>query len=69
LTKDGIIVRSEIGQKLLDLVKKHGVVEFKDVPEENIEKLKNASANKTGLSQQPDNKHLFQEEKACLLLM
>jgi coenzyme F420 hydrogenase subunit beta len=41
-----VIVRSELGQKLFDLAKKREVLEFRDVPEENIGKLKSASANK-----------------------
>jgi coenzyme F420 hydrogenase subunit beta len=41
-----VIVRSSLGQQLLDLAKRKGVLEFKDVPAENIEKLKNASAKK-----------------------
>jgi coenzyme F420 hydrogenase subunit beta len=41
-----VIVRSELGRKLLDLAKAKGLLEFRDVPEENIEKLKSASANK-----------------------
>ena len=41
-----IIVRSSLGQQLLDLAKRKGVLEFKDVPAENIEKLKQASAKK-----------------------
>jgi coenzyme F420 hydrogenase subunit beta len=41
-----VIVRSSLGQQLLDLAKRKGVLEFKDVPRENIEKLKKASAKK-----------------------
>jgi coenzyme F420 hydrogenase subunit beta len=41
-----VIVRSRLGQQLLDLAKNKGVLEFKDVPAENIEKLKMASAKK-----------------------
>ena len=41
-----VIVRSSLGQQLLDLAKRKGVLEFKDVPAENIEKLKKASAKK-----------------------
>ena len=41
-----VIVRSSLGQQLIDLAKRKGVLEFKDVPAENIEKLKKASAKK-----------------------
>lgn len=41
-----VIVRTETGQKLLDLAKQKGVLEFRDVPEGNLEKLKKASMSK-----------------------
>lgn len=41
-----VIVRSELGRKLLERAKEKGVLEFREVPAENIEKLKSASANK-----------------------
>jgi coenzyme F420 hydrogenase subunit beta len=47
-----IIVRSQKGTELLALAKKQGVLEFKDVPEGNLERLKKASLNKkrTGIA-------------------
>ena len=39
-------MRSRLGQKLLDMAREKGVLEFKDVPAENIAKLRKASANK-----------------------
>lgn len=41
-----VIVRSQLGQDLLNLAREKGVLEFMDVPEGNLEKLKKASANK-----------------------
>lgn len=41
-----VIVRTRLGQKMLDLARKHQILEFKDVPPENLDKLKNASMNK-----------------------
>lgn len=41
-----VIVRTEAGQKLIDLARQKGVLEFKEVPEGNLEKLKKASMNK-----------------------
>ena len=41
-----VIVRSEKGQKLLDLAREQGVLEFKDVPEGNLDKLKKAAQSK-----------------------
>jgi coenzyme F420 hydrogenase subunit beta len=35
-----------LGQDLFDLAKERGVLEFKDLPAENLDKLKNASASK-----------------------
>jgi len=46
-----VIVRTAVGQQLLQLAKDKGVLEFRDVPDGNIEKLKQASVKKkkTGL--------------------
>jgi coenzyme F420 hydrogenase subunit beta len=46
-----VIVRTAVGQELLQLAKDKGVLEFRDVPDGNIEKLKQASVKKkkTGL--------------------
>ncbi len=41
-----VLVRTEKGQALLDLARSRGVLEFKDVPLENLEKLKAASLGK-----------------------
>jgi coenzyme F420 hydrogenase subunit beta len=41
-----VIVRSELGQSLLDLAKQKRVLDFKDVPAANLDKLKAASAKK-----------------------
>ena len=41
-----VIVRSEKGEQLLDLAQEKGVLEFKDVPETGLEKLKGASLGK-----------------------
>jgi coenzyme F420 hydrogenase subunit beta len=41
-----VIVRTALGEKLLKLAESIGVLEFKAVPEGNIERLKKASANK-----------------------
>jgi len=41
-----VIVRTQLGQKLLNLAKKKGLLEFRDVPEENLAKLKTASLGK-----------------------
>lgn len=41
-----VIVRTEAGQRLLDLARTRGLLEFKAVPGENLEKLKRASINK-----------------------
>lgn len=47
-----VIVRTEKGAALLDLARKKGVLEFMDVPEANLERLKKASLNKkrTGIA-------------------
>ena len=41
-----VIVRTALGDKLLALAREKGVLEFKAVPDKNIEKLKKASAKK-----------------------
>lgn len=41
-----VIVRSEKGQQLLDLARQKGVLDFKDVPETGLDKLKGASLGK-----------------------
>ena len=41
-----VLVRSEKGQELLDLARSRGVLEFKEVPPENLDKLKAASLGK-----------------------
>jgi coenzyme F420 hydrogenase subunit beta len=41
-----VIVRSDTGQALLELARTRGILEFKPVPEGNLEKLKAASMNK-----------------------
>jgi coenzyme F420 hydrogenase subunit beta len=41
-----VIVRTPLGQKLLNLAKKKGLLEFRDVPEENLPRLKTASLGK-----------------------
>lgn len=45
-----VIVRTDLGQELIELAKSRGVLEFQDVPEENLEKLKRASMNKKKLA-------------------
>jgi coenzyme F420 hydrogenase subunit beta len=41
-----VIVRTEFGLELLELARRRGVLEFKEVPAGNLEKLKAASLNK-----------------------
>jgi len=41
-----VIVRSPAGEKLLAMAKAKGVLEFRDVPEGNLERLKQAALNK-----------------------
>lgn len=41
-----VIVRSALGQELLDLARSKEVLEFKELPQGNLEKLKQAAANK-----------------------
>jgi coenzyme F420 hydrogenase subunit beta len=41
-----VIVRTKRGSDLLDLARRKGVLEFREVPAGNLEKLKAASLNK-----------------------
>jgi len=41
-----VIVRTDTGQKLVELARSKGVLEFREVPEGNLEKLKKASLKK-----------------------
>ena len=41
-----VIVRTQIGQELIERSRTKGILEFRDVPEGNLEKLKKASMNK-----------------------
>ena len=41
-----VIVRTELGRDLMELARRRGVLEFKEVPVGNLEKLKAASLNK-----------------------
>jgi coenzyme F420 hydrogenase subunit beta len=41
-----VIVRTPVGQRLLDLARERGVLEFREVPEGNLERLKTASLGK-----------------------
>ena len=41
-----VIVRSQIGQDLIELARSRGLLEFRDVPEGNLERLKKASMSK-----------------------
>jgi len=41
-----VIVRTGLGVKLIDLARSKGILEFHDVPEGNLERLKNASMGK-----------------------
>ena len=41
-----VIVRSQVGQELIDLARSRGVLEFREIPEGNLEKLEKASLNK-----------------------
>jgi coenzyme F420 hydrogenase subunit beta len=40
------MVRTSLGEQLLDLAKKKNLLEFREVPEGNLEKLKTASLGK-----------------------
>ena len=41
-----VIVRSEKGEQLLKLAREKGILEFKEVPETGLDKIKNASIGK-----------------------
>lgn len=41
-----VIVRTEKGEQLLNLAREKGILEFKDVPETGLQKIKNASLGK-----------------------
>ena len=41
-----VIVRTQVGLELMELARSRGALEFRDVPEENLDKLKKASMNK-----------------------
>ena len=41
-----ILVRTRAGEELLALAKQRGILEFRDVPEGNLHRLKQASLNK-----------------------
>ena len=41
-----VIVRTQVGHELMELARSRGALEFRDVPEENLDKLKKASMNK-----------------------
>jgi coenzyme F420 hydrogenase subunit beta len=45
-----VIVRTQIGHELMELARAKGLLEFRDVPEGNLEKLKKASMNKKGMA-------------------
>jgi coenzyme F420 hydrogenase subunit beta len=41
-----VIVRTKKGQNLIEIAREKGILEFRDVPEGNLERLKKASLNK-----------------------
>ena len=41
-----VIVRTDKGEQLLNLAREKGILEFKEVPETGLEKIKNASMGK-----------------------
>jgi coenzyme F420 hydrogenase subunit beta len=43
-----LIVRTTIGEKLISVAREKGVLEFRDVPEGNLDRLKKASLSKKG---------------------
>lgn len=49
-----LIVRTDRGQELVDLARAKGVLEFREMPEENLPKLKGASLNKQKKADRPD---------------
>jgi coenzyme F420 hydrogenase subunit beta len=46
-----VIVRSKAGEELMNMARKKGILEFKDIPDENLEKLKKVSLSKRKWSQ------------------
>lgn len=54
-----VIVRTVVGEELLNLAREEGVLEFKTVPDGNLDKLKAASMNKKRAS------HKILTEKTC----
>ena len=45
-----VIVRTQIGHDLMELARSRRALEFRDVPEENLDKLKKASMNKKSMA-------------------
>lgn len=41
-----VIVRTQKGEELMELAKKRGMIELRDIPDDNIKKVKDASLNK-----------------------
>ena len=69
-----VIVRTPAGKKLLDLAREQGVLEFKEVPPDNLAKLKKASLNKKAaclknlgakFGDNPDAIYLKKEDAPC----
>ena len=56
-----VIVRSRAGERLMDLARKKGILEFKDVPPENLNKLKRASSGKKAKGQSQLNSLMSKE--------
>jgi coenzyme F420 hydrogenase subunit beta len=56
-----VIVRTARGRELLELARGKGVLEFKEVPAGNLEKLKAASLNKKAAAGRPSNRLGFVE--------
>lgn len=50
-----MIVRTEMGQRLVELARQKGVLEFRDVPEGNLQSLKRASLSKKKAGEQRQN--------------
>ena len=58
-----VIVRSKAGEELMNLAREKGILEFKDVPPENLAKLKSAAMSKKQ-SGQTNLRRLLGEDKA-----
>ncbi|MGD9878428.1 Coenzyme F420 hydrogenase/dehydrogenase, beta subunit C-terminal domain [Desulfococcus sp.] len=58
-----VIVRTTAGEQLLNLAREKGILEFKDVPPENLAKLKSAAMGKKRNGQSNLNR-LFETKKA-----